>query len=167
MRARAAPRPAMRTAASRGAPVARPRPTLTRSRAEPPPASSERREGGVRILICEDNALIAMMLESLVEDLGHLCVGRAIDKPGALALAAEAAPDAALVDIDLADGMTGCEVVESLAARGVASVIVSGRDEALPSSARFAAARLSKPVNEALLAQALSSLAHPLETDDS
>lgn len=143
----------------------RPRASLTVRRAEPPPPLDVN-EVGVRILICEDDPLIAMMMEALVEDIGHRCVGAAADKPRALALAAETSPDVALVDLDLADGPTGCAVIEALAGFGVASVIVSGRPDPLPRGAERAAARLSKPVNAALLARTLETVARPPATGE-
>ncbi|OWP46488.1 response regulator, partial [Pseudomonas nitroreducens] len=52
-----------------------------------------------RILIIEDEALVAMELRFVLEDLGHEVVGTAADAPSARALAAETEVDLALVDI--------------------------------------------------------------------
>ncbi len=60
-----------------------------------------------RILIIEDEALVAMELRFVLEDLGHEVVGTAADAKSARALAAETDIDLALVDIHLSDGPTG------------------------------------------------------------
>jgi DNA-binding NarL/FixJ family response regulator len=60
-----------------------------------------------RILIIEDEALVAMELRFVLEDLGHEVVGTAADAKSARALAAETEIDLALVDIHLSDGPTG------------------------------------------------------------
>ncbi|WP_417231709.1 response regulator [Brevundimonas sp.] len=60
-----------------------------------------------RILIIEDEALVAMELRFVLEDLGHEVVGTAADAKSARALATEADIDLALVDIHLSDGPTG------------------------------------------------------------
>lgn len=60
-----------------------------------------------RILIIEDEALVAMELRFVLEDLGHEVVGTVADANSARALAAETDIDLALVDIHLSDGPTG------------------------------------------------------------
>tara|TARA_R110000850_G_scaffold133968_1_gene255125 strand:+ start:84 stop:491 length:408 start_codon:yes stop_codon:yes gene_type:complete len=60
-----------------------------------------------RILIIEDEALVAMELRFVLEDLGHEVVGTASDAKSARALALETDIDLALVDIHLSDGPTG------------------------------------------------------------
>lgn len=60
-----------------------------------------------RILIIEDEALVAMELRFVLEDLGHEVVGTAADARSARALAAGTRIDLALVDIHLSDGATG------------------------------------------------------------
>jgi DNA-binding NarL/FixJ family response regulator len=60
-----------------------------------------------RILIIEDEALVAMELRFVLEDLGHEVVGTAADTKSARVLAAETDIDLALVDIHLSDGPTG------------------------------------------------------------
>jgi CheY-like chemotaxis protein len=60
----------------------------------------------LRILIVEDEILIALELESLLQDLGHDVVGMAASSGEALSLGQELKPDLAFVDIHLADGST-------------------------------------------------------------
>lgn len=60
-----------------------------------------------RILIIEDEALVAMELRFVLEDLGHEVVGIAADASAARDLVRENDVDLALVDIHLQDGPTG------------------------------------------------------------
>jgi DNA-binding LytR/AlgR family response regulator len=67
----------------------------------------------VRVLIVEDQILIALSLEAVVKELGHHPVGTAADPSTAKELAAER-PDVAFVDIVLGKGPTGIAVAEYL-----------------------------------------------------
>jgi len=71
-------------------------------------------ELATRVLIIEDEPLIAMDLESIVEDLGHQVVGVARAKRQAVALAAERKPELILADIQLADGSSGIDAVNEI-----------------------------------------------------
>ncbi len=55
-----------------------------------------------------------MHLETIVEDMGHKCVGIASTHADAVAQAAESAPDLVLADIQLADGSSGIDAVREL-----------------------------------------------------
>lgn len=61
----------------------------------------------MRVLIIEDEALLALEYELLLEDVGCEPVGIARDSVAALAMARALRPDLALVDVNLLDGMTG------------------------------------------------------------
>lgn len=67
-----------------------------------------------KVLVVEDEAILAVELESILTDLGHEVVGIAATSADALRLAAEAEPDLALVDIHLGDGPTGVAVARRL-----------------------------------------------------
>ena len=111
----------------------------------------------MRIYVCEDNALVAMMIEDLVLDLGHECAGIADASDPALRGCEATGAELALVDLDLADGPTGLKLVADLADRGVPSVVVSGQAGAVPLGHR-AAALVTKPIDEAALAAAIASV---------
>jgi CheY-like chemotaxis protein len=66
------------------------------------------------ILIIEDEALIAMDLQSLVENLGHDVQGVARTRKEAAALAKDRKPGLILADIQLADGSSGIDAVNDL-----------------------------------------------------
>ena len=66
------------------------------------------------IMIIEDEALIAMDLQSLVENLGHDVQGVARTRNEAVALAKHQRPGLILADIQLADGSSGIDAVNDL-----------------------------------------------------
>jgi DNA-directed RNA polymerase specialized sigma24 family protein len=66
------------------------------------------------VLIIEDEALIALGLEALVENLGHKVVGVARTRAEAAAIARSRRPGLILADIQLADGSSGLDAVNDL-----------------------------------------------------
>jgi two-component system, response regulator PdtaR len=66
------------------------------------------------ILIIEDEALVAMELRFVLEDLGYVVVGTAPDARTARALATRGDVELALVDIHLSDGATGVGLGQEL-----------------------------------------------------
>jgi two-component system, response regulator PdtaR len=78
-----------------------------------------------KILIVEDELLIAVEMEAIVEEHGHSAVGIATNKTEAHTIAARARPDVALVDINLSDGPTGPEIGLELARSGTTVIFVT------------------------------------------
>ena len=68
----------------------------------------------LRILIVEDEALLALELESVLTDAGHEVVGWAASSAEALALATSRQPDLAFVDLQLSDGASGIALVTQM-----------------------------------------------------
>lgn len=66
------------------------------------------------VLIIEDEALIAMDLEHLVEDLGHRVIGVARTHSTAVSVAKAHVPGLILADIHLADNSSGLDAVNEL-----------------------------------------------------
>jgi CheY-like chemotaxis protein len=83
----------------------------------------------MRILIVEDEALIALELTENLEHGGHEVVGPATTVAEALTLCQEAEPpELALLDINLRDGSSGVILARALLARwGVPSIFASGQ----------------------------------------
>jgi DNA-binding response OmpR family regulator len=117
---------------------------------------------GRRILIVEDDMLIAIMLEDMLLDLGCVVIGPINTLQGALALAAEEAHiDAAMLDIDLG-GVPVFPVADVLRARGVPLIYSSGYGSAqIPAEDRGAAV-LHKPFRARNLEAALHATLPPL-----
>lgn len=79
----------------------------------------------IRILVVEDQPLIAMDLEDLLVSRGYAVLGPNGSVAEALDCLARNDPDAALLDIDLA-GETSFEVGRELKRRGIAFVFATG-----------------------------------------
>ena len=67
-----------------------------------------------RILIIEDEAVIALELEALIHDCGHSVTSVARTRDAARRLGAKERPDLILADIRLADGSSGIDAVNDL-----------------------------------------------------
>jgi CheY-like chemotaxis protein/DNA-directed RNA polymerase specialized sigma24 family protein len=67
-----------------------------------------------RVLIIEDEPLIALDIEGLVTEIGHEVVGVAATHKEALEIAREKRPELILADIQLADGSSGIDAVNEI-----------------------------------------------------
>ncbi|RZL18203.1 MAG: response regulator, partial [Sphingomonas sp.] len=65
-----------------------------------------------KVLIIEDEPIIAMDIETIVRDLGHDVTGVAVTRDEAVALAMETRPGLVLADIQLADDSSGIDAVK-------------------------------------------------------
>ena len=117
------------------------------------------RAKGLRVMIVEDEALIAMDLEATVEALGHEVIAVPSRLSDALDRLATLRPDIALLDGNLR-GESSVPLAERLHALGVPVVFVTGYEqiENLP-EALLDAPVLTKPVSEPSLAAALRAAA--------
>ena len=79
-----------------------------------------------RILVVEDEPLIAMMLEDFLDMLGHRLAGIVDSVDGALAAIDGGELDAAILDINLRGGETSWPVAEVLAGHGIPFVLATG-----------------------------------------
>ena len=76
-----------------------------------------------RVLIIEDEPMIAMDIETIVRDLGHEVTGVAVTRDEAVALAMEDRPGLVLADIQLADDSSGIDAVKDILAEFEVPVI--------------------------------------------
>ena len=83
----------------------------------------------MRVLIVEDEVLIAWMLADSLEDAGHEVVGPAATLAEALGLCEAAAPpELAVLDINLRDGSNGVDLARALSVRwGVLAIFASAQ----------------------------------------
>jgi DNA-binding response OmpR family regulator len=80
----------------------------------------------LRILVVEDQALLAMEMESILTDAGHDVMSIADDFDSAVACADDARPDLALLDIQLLHGSSGLDVAAEFRTRGIPCLFVTG-----------------------------------------
>ena len=78
-----------------------------------------------RILIVEDEFLVALYLEDVLTDMGHQVVGPCTRIQAAIALAREGNIDFAIIDINVA-GTPSFPVADILRQRGIPFVFASG-----------------------------------------
>jgi CheY-like chemotaxis protein len=120
----------------------------------------------LRILIVEDETLIALELESLLQDAGHEVVGIAASSQEAIALSSSHRPDLAFVDVHLADGPTGIEVARSLAGQGVTVLFMTANAKRIPEDYAGAQGIIAKPYTERGVRQALAYVSEASQETD-
>ncbi|MGV9008747.1 response regulator [Brevundimonas sp.] len=110
---------------------------------------------GRNILIVEDETLVAMLLETILEDMGCTPVGPASTVDEGLALIESGtAMDAALLDVNVA-GVKIFPIAEALTARGIPFVFSTGYGEGgLPDEWK-GRPTLQKPFSEGAVHEAL------------
>ncbi len=112
---------------------------------------------GCHILVVEDEALVAMLLEDALTDAGCTVLGPANSVAQALALLKHSRPEAAVLDLNLA-GETSEPIADALAALGVPFLVATGYGaEGLPAGHRGAPV-LAKPYDPIELTTALARL---------
>jgi PAS domain S-box-containing protein len=105
---------------------------------------------GRRVLLVEDEALVAMMIQECLTECGHSVVGPISRASDALQAARESDYDAAILDINLGDGMA-YPVADIVSARGLPFVFVTGY-EADTIDERFSYVPiLQKPIERQML----------------
>ena len=107
-----------------------------------------------KILIVEDEMLVAMELEAILEDLGHEPVGIAPDLVTADNYSQDKL-DLALVDLNLRDGLTGPEIGKRLSDRGVTVLFITANPRLLGDGIAGTVGVLTKPTDEATVRAAV------------
>jgi two-component sensor histidine kinase len=119
-----------------------------------------RSTGPRRVLLVEDEALVALELAQVLAGAGHEVVGPAGSVRQALSLLKDVSCDAAVLDVQLG-GETAEAIAVQLAREGTPFLILSGYDRSQLPNAFQSARLLPKPVRrEALLAEVEGCLAH-------
>jgi two-component sensor histidine kinase/DNA-binding response OmpR family regulator len=103
-----------------------------------------------RVLVVEDEALVAMMIQECLAEFGYRVVGPVCTASEAAAKAQDGQFEAAVLDINLGDGAV-YPIADTLAARGVPFVFITGYD-AESVDARFRKIPvLQKPIEREML----------------
>lgn len=100
-----------------------------------------------RILIVEDEFLVAMEMEAILQDAGHSPVGIAPDLATAENYFDEPL-DLALVDLNLRDGLTGPQIGRLLGERGVPVLFVTANPRLLGDGIAGTVGVISKPTDQ-------------------
>ena len=105
----------------------------------------------VRVLIVEDEILVAMELEETLNDLGHTVVGIAPDRRSLEAFSHEDI-DVALVDLNLRDGETGVGIGRALADRDAAVIFITANPALIADGVAGTIGVLPKPASRKAVA---------------
>lgn len=84
--------------------------------------------GGLRVLLVEDENLVAILLEDMLAELGHSVVGPVARLKKALEMAQREAIDLAILDVNI-NGEQTYPVAEALAVRSIPFVFSTGYGE--------------------------------------
>ena len=109
----------------------------------------------MRILIVEDELIIAIDVEASLSEEGHQVVGIARESETALGLGRRLRPDLALVDIHLVDGETGPEIARHLKDMGIPVLFMTANASTLPDGMAGALGVIPKPVATHVLKEAV------------
>ncbi len=112
---------------------------------------------GRRVLVVEDETLVAMLVEDTLLDAEALVIGPVATVAEALALLAREPPDLAVLDLNLA-GETSEPVADALRARGVPFVVASGYGSSGVPAGHAGVPVLAKPYAPEELTAALARL---------
>jgi two-component system, response regulator PdtaR len=97
-----------------------------------------------RVLVVEDQLLIALHIEEAVMALGFDVIGIAANRKDALKHRSDC--DIAFVDVQLQDGVTGPQIGQALAEDGVTVVFMTANPEALEDGIPGTLGVISKPL---------------------
>ncbi len=112
---------------------------------------------GLRVFVVEDEALVAIMLEDMLIDLGCTVVGVAGNIHDALSRLVDSDADGAVLDVNIG-GEKVFPVADALAARGTPFVFATGYGRTGLDDRYPRAPVLTKPYSRDALALALASL---------
>ncbi len=129
---------------------------------EPPQAAVDHASqplAGLRLLIVEDETLVAMLIEDILSEAGCVIVGPAASREQALELARSESYDGALLDVNLA-GEPIYPVAEVVAERQIPFVFVTGYGGASLDPRFSGSAAVQKPFGaDTLIAAVLDGIA--------
>ncbi|UEM03180.1 response regulator [Skermanella rosea] len=110
----------------------------------------------MRILIVEDEAIIALCIGMTLQGAGHEVLGPVATLDGCIKLAERTMPELALVDINLEAAGTGVDVARELLERwGVISIFVSAQEVVARRNRDAAVGYLNKPFDTRTLLESV------------
>lgn len=115
---------------------------------------------GKRILVVEDEPIVAMMLEDMLADMGCVVVGPAARVAEAVALAEAEAIDAAILDVNIKGGCS-YPVADRLRLRGIPYLFATGYGLEGRAAEHAEVPVLQKPYQEGTAQDALRRLLAP------
>lgn len=119
---------------------------------------------GLRVLVVEDEYMVAQLLTLMLEDLGCVVIGPFPDADSGVAGVRDNIIDGAVLDANLGDGMTSAPVAAALQAASLPFVVATGYGSlTLSDEALDRAPRVTKPFIESELeATVMGAFSRPL-----
>jgi DNA-binding response OmpR family regulator len=114
----------------------------------------------MRVLIVDDEPLIAMDLEAMLIGAGHAVVGIAATIPVAISMVAERGCNMVLLDANL-DGHSAEPIAQELLIRGIPFIVLSGLNAEELAEAMTKGQFVSKPYRPDALLDVISKIADP------
>lgn len=111
-----------------------------------------------RVLLVEDEPLIAMMLEDFLDALGYACAGAVDGVAPALKLIEAGGVDCAILDVNLRGGEKSWPVATALAERNIPFVFATGGSDDTIAEAFRSRPLLAKPFTIDGVEKALAAL---------
>jgi CheY-like chemotaxis protein len=112
---------------------------------------------GLRVLLVEDQMIVAMLIEDMLRELGCVVVGPAGTLESAVRLAREEELDAAILDVNL-DGQKVFPAAEELLTRRIPFIFATGYGEQILPEKWHGLRRLAKPFNREQLEELIRSI---------
>lgn len=114
-----------------------------------------------RIMVVEDEPLLAFDNESMLQDAGYVVVATVASYADAAEVMESEALDLVLTDISLAGEGNGLDVARAAAARGIPVLFVTG--DCTEEAKALAVGCLTKPYSERVLLGTLEAIDHMLQ----
>jgi DNA-binding NarL/FixJ family response regulator len=119
----------------------------------------ERNGRPLRVVIAEDEAVVALDLQDVIRDAGGEVVGIAVRGEDAITLSAALRPDVVLMDVHLMGDLDGIEAARAIKAmRGIAVIFVTAHGDSDTLRRMFdvvPTSPLIKPISEAHLREVI------------
>jgi len=120
---------------------------------------SGHRGDGLRVLLVEDENLVALLLEDMLAELGHSVVGPVARLKKAVEMAQSEAIDLAILDVNI-NGEEAYPIAEVLEARGIPFIFSTGYGKSsLPARYRDRPT-LAKPFQQRTLQELIAEVLH-------
>jgi two-component system, response regulator PdtaR len=124
-------------------------------------------KGKLRVLVVEDEALVADYVADVIEEAGHEVAGFAATGERALEFLLHERVDLAVLDIKLKGSLSGIDVAQAARERAIPHAFISGSGDPATRQAAEATgplAFLQKPFNQAKLVSVLEAVAENKST---
>jgi DNA-binding response OmpR family regulator len=118
-----------------------------------------------RVLVVEDEALVAWLLRDVLEHHGYEVVGPASTQEGARELVQRERPEVAVVDVKLKQG-DGIETAREMVREGVGVLFLTGHGSRLVAESGLRSGVVEKPFRPDCIVRAVEAITHLTATGE-